>query len=169
MNGQKKYGGWVFFFCMAPWLLVLVLMLGFLMVSNLGWLKLVIPNLPYQWARGIGTFVILVLTACALKLTFKCIDHPSKVWHWNPFLVSMVAFWALFPPSWFFLEHALFEHGLIALFNGESCEPHCPSDICESELTRLDTYAGLASKIWAGMAATFAVAIGLSKGKASSG
>jgi hypothetical protein len=119
----------------------------------------------YQCARVIGTLVILGLTSWALKRAFGFIGKATPPWYSDSFLVSMVVFWALFPPAWFFVEYTLFEHGQIALVSGEVCMPHCHSDFCNAELARLDTYAGFASKIWAGMGATLAGVIALSRGK----
>lgn len=117
----------------------------------------------YVNARFAGLVLILVLTALALVRAYSYSGESSTPWYKDGFLLAAVFFWALFPPTWFFTEFVLFEHGHIDLSDGSRCSPSGYSNVCKHELGRLKAYADLASKIWAGMAAVFATTIALSK------
>ena len=117
----------------------------------------------YVSARVVGLVVILVLTGFALARAYSYSGPTETPWYRDGFLLAAIFFWGLFPPTWFFTEFSLFEHGRIRLLNGTLCDPRNYSNVCENELKRLKAYADLASKIWAGMAALFATTVALSK------
>jgi len=122
-----------------------------------------IPYSAYVSSRVVGTGFILVLTGFALVRAYSYVLKPSPPWYRDGFLLAAIFFWALFPPTWFFTEYSLFEHGYIVLSDGSRCDPHEHCGTCKHELDRLKAYADLASKIWAGMAVLFATTVGLSK------
>jgi hypothetical protein len=68
-------------------------------------------------------------------------------------LISLVIFWALFPPMWFFTEYFAFDCGYIELPSHSN-----PAKISETKefLGGLKEYAGFAAPVWAGFGAIFA-------------
>ena len=71
-------------------------------------------------------------------------------------------FWALAPPSYFFVEYYAFDQGFI-----EWDKPaKCAADLSRQCLADLKTYSDLASKFWAGAGAMFVATTALAKNAA---
>lgn len=76
-------------------------------------------------------------------------------WYTHSPLLSLVVFWALFPPLWFFAEYYFIDSGFVGL---------PASGAKKSEvLASLKVYADFAAKIWAAVGALLAVLLALLK------
>lgn len=122
----------------------------------------------YQLIRFAGAAAALCFMTTAFLRALGHVANRSA-WSEDSFLIWSMLFWALFPPSWFFVEYAMFDLGQIALPRPD--EPTCNglSEIgkkdtyCEDYLDRLQVYAALASKIWAAVGAALAAIVAIGK------
>lgn len=90
----------VVFFWTLPWL---VLLLVLLLLPSLG---AKIPYEVYRTARHLALLVLIALAVIGLLRAFKLVGwHREQPWYTVGFLVALVLFWGLFPPSWFFTEY----------------------------------------------------------------
>ena len=100
-----------------------------------------------------GAIVLLpILAAFGIAIAWKFIGGKKNdpPWYTSGFLVALVVFWAIWPPTWFFVEYLLFEIDKISL----------PSGIHKKDfLTHIKAYADLASKIWTAVGAALGGAI----------
>jgi hypothetical protein len=109
----------------------------------------------YQRARLIVLLVMLALALAGLVRAFEMFGVKSTdPWYTSGFLVALVLFWGLFPPTWFFTEYLMFDNGSIQL----------PPDTDKVKfLAALKTYADLGSKVWVAVGAALATTIGFAK------
>jgi hypothetical protein len=120
----------------------------------------------YQSIRIVGAVVVLCLMTKAFLRAFCHVANRSA-WSADSFLIWSVLFWALFPPSWFFVEYTMFDLGQIALpLNKGTCgglSEVGKETYCQAFLDRLQAYATLASKIWAAVGAMLAAVVAIAK------
>jgi hypothetical protein len=143
----------------SPWLLA---SLALLLAPFAGF-----PRVTYGVYAGIrgGAFVgLLVLVVAGFVVAWRHVGghQDQRPWYTSGFLVSLLIFWAVFPPSWFFLEYMLFDRGQIALPGGATCMP-MQTGACADFLARTKIYADLASKIWAAVFAALGAAIAVAR------
>lgn len=152
----------------APWIALIALLL---FLSQVGQVR--IPYETYKFWRGIGILLLVVLAFVGILRALDIVGEPTQaVWYTKPFLVSLVLFWGLFPPSWFFLEYLLFDRGVFvvpvcdaqpAVTAVTAAEPKCLPITKAEFLPSVKTYSDLASKIWFAISAALGVAIGLAR------
>lgn len=118
-----------------------------------------LPYVGYNIIRVLGVIALLVLSVWAfLEASSYVASHQP--WYTSPLLVSLVIFWALFPPSYFFLEYLSIDNGSLELpKRGVFCTEESRTQYCAYILERTKTYADLASKIWAAVAAVIGATI----------
>jgi hypothetical protein len=132
--------------------------------------------IPYEAARifrrlAAGLLVVLAVWGLLAALGGAA-DANGPPWYTSTLLLSLVLFWGLAPPAWFFTEyylidtHTLSPHpdtaaamaaALAAKNPGEAARLH--ADL----LASTKTYADLASKVWLAVGAALASAITLVK------
>lgn len=146
----------------AIWLLPSLLLLS--------WPILKLPVIPYGlylWVRNIAVIVLIMLVFVGITKAASYIGPAAKSpWYTSATLVSLVLFWSLFPPSWFFLEYFMFDTGYLALPDKVAKAMATSSDSAKvkAEFMALTaTYADLSSKIWISVGAALATAIAVSR------
>ena len=121
-----------------------------------------IPYRAYEWGRVLLAALLLVLVVSGLLVAVHRVRHEKRLFA-SPFLVSLLIFWAIAPPGWFFIEYLLFDQGQIKLPDGKICGSSDAAAQCQSFLASTKIYADLASKIWAGAAAAIATVFAIAK------
>lgn len=143
----------------AYWAFPLLLVLA---ISTERWNEPFVPYDAYKrtlWCAGVS-LVGLLLFGVYRASKFLQPQHKSvkgKNWYHDPVLVFLLVFWALCPPSYFFVEYYAFDQGFIAWSNSD------PIKTKPDFLKDLRTYAELASKFWAGAGAVFGTVAALAK------
>lgn len=125
---------------------------------------LAIPYDTYVAVVWVGAIILVGLVFFGLVTASNYIGmsgatKPETAWYENPWLASLIIFWALFPPSYFFVEYYAIDKGLISL-------PEPLPDGIDSKarlLVATKTYSDLAAKIWAGASAILATVLAVSK------
>ncbi len=113
--------------------------------------NLSIPYDIYFWLRSIGAVVIFVMGIATTVITFKrAMGQWREEWELDGRIISLVVFWALFPPMWFFTEYYCFDTGLVGLPEGATKDTF---------LAQSRHYAGFAANIWAAFGALLAFVI----------
>jgi hypothetical protein len=89
----------------------------------------------------------------------KPTETPELHWYQDCILLALLVFWALGPPSYFFVEYYAFDQGFI-----EWDKPaKCAGELSRQCLADLKVYSDLASKFWAGAGAMFVALTALAK------
>lgn len=83
-------------------------------------------------------------------------------WYQDSVLVALLVFWALGPPSYFFVEYYAFDQGFVEWRDPAACVNNLKT-LC---LAEIKTYSDLASKFWAGAGAVFVTLTALAKNAA---
>jgi hypothetical protein len=153
------------FFWTVPWLGLLLVLLA---LPALGTVR--IPYALYATTRQVALLILIALAIIGLLRAFKLVGwHKEKSWYTVGFLVALVLFWGLFPPSWFFTEYYLFDTGTIELRPDVqralevAADEEAKAKIRDTFMSSVKTYADMASKVWVAVGAALATAIGFSK------
>lgn len=86
-------------------------------------------------------FVIaLLVIALAIYTVIRFSQAGARTGWWS---ISLIVFWTIVPPVWFFIEYFAFDHGVIVDAAGKAV----------GQLDSVKTYADYASKIWAAVLA----------------
>jgi hypothetical protein len=149
----------------VPWVALLV---GLLIVSSFTNVR--ISYAVYTYARRCGAVVLVVLAIVgilrALDLVGKKDDRP---WYTDGYLVALVLFWGLGPPTWFFTEYYLIDQRTLALPDelqlrfAAATDDKVRAEILAAYLAATKTYADMAAKIWVAVGAALVTTIGLVK------
>ena len=146
----------------AVWLLPLL----FLLVWPTLQLSVIHHNY-YVCARNIAILVLIILVFFGITKASRFIGSSADLpWYTSAWLVALVLFWGLFPPSWFFLEYYLFDSGYIALPQSVAeamANSSEPAKVKADFMASTKTYADLASKIWVAVSAALAATIAASR------
>jgi len=149
----------------SPWLALIAFLL---LISQVGHVRISYES--YKFWRNAGALILIVIAVVGILRALDIVGGTHDPWFTIPFLVSLVLFWGLFPPVWFFLEYMLFDLEVFQL-------PGCPSAQASSQgvaancaipmkkefLSAMKVYADMAAKIWAAVGVAVGVAIGLAK------
>lgn len=131
-----------------------------------------VPQIPletYKGMRYVVIFGLLFASIIAIKTAWRYIGGPkdAEPWYTNGYLVGAVVFWAIAPPSWFFIEYLMFDSGQIAIPTDIPCKaPGTAECLLEQKaeyLKHVKTYADMASKIWAAVGASLGATIAASR------
>jgi hypothetical protein len=140
------------------------------MLFLLLWPMLPLPSIPYACyyaARHGAVFVLLCLAALGVWRAGRLAGSESSApWYTSAALVALTLFWALFPPSWFFLEYFLLDAEAIALPPDVVVEIELagrPAEAKAAFLATTKTYADMSAKIWASVGVSLATAVALAK------
>jgi hypothetical protein len=93
-------------------------------------------------------------------------QNKGSPWYTNGFLVALVLFWGLCPPTWFFTEYYLVDQRALGLppdvveAMTAAVDDKTKKDAFAAHLAATKTYADLASKIWFAVGAALATAVG---------
>jgi hypothetical protein len=123
------------------------------------------PYGAYRTLRSLGAIVLLGLAFYSIYAVAQLVSQTMATkaptvpatpapWYTHGIILSLVVFWALFPPLWFFAEYYFVDSGFVALPPGTT-----KVDL----LSSLKSYADFASKIWAAVGALLAVLLALLK------
>ena len=150
----------------VPWLLTLLVLLA---LPAFGEVE-IISYAVYALARKAVLVVLIALAIIGLLRAFKLVGwHKEQPWYTVGFLVALVLFWGLFPPSWFFTEYYLFDTRTVALppevqrAIDAATDEDSRAKIRTAFMSGVKTYADMASKVWVAVGAALATAIGFSK------
>jgi hypothetical protein len=140
------------------WTVVWVAVLGIPMLLAMCGVR-VFSYSVYHTLRLLGAIVLLFLALYSIYTLAQLIAQPlatkaTAPWYTHGTMLSLVVFWALFPPLWFFAEYYFVDSGFVA-------PP--PGTTKEDLLSSLKSYADFASKIWAAVGALLAVLLALLK------
>jgi len=101
----------------------------------------------YSHARNwLAAPLCLFALACTIFFGTKHIFEDKTSVHLNGWSISLLLFWALFPPLWFFVEYFAIYDGRIAA-DPKIYGPDLPSQI--------KTFADFSAKIWAAFAVVY--------------
>jgi hypothetical protein len=122
----------------------------------------------YQATRRAIALIIPALAVATLLLAaYRVTRDQAPPWWTSPTLVSLALFWALFPPSWFFIEYLALDGGAInlpkdkdLLLNEFKLSASTSESVKEAVLKHARTYADLAAKFWAAVGAALALIVG---------
>ena len=152
----------------APWVAVL---LGLLIAAT--FTKAQISYSNYQTIRAIVALLLVGLAVVGILRALELVGtKDDKPWYTIGFLVALVLFWGLCPPTWFFTEYYLFDQGTLALpdemqkkFDAAKLikDQKAMTEIQAPFLSATKIYADLASKIWVAVGAALATTIGFAK------
>jgi hypothetical protein len=149
----------------SPWLAVIAFLL---LISQIGDVRISYES--YKIWRNFGAGLLIVVAIIGILRALDIVGNSQDPWFTIPFLVSLILFWGLFPPIWFFLEYLLFDLGVFQLPNCPSAtispqgaEINCVAPMKKDFLPALKVYADMAAKIWAAVGVAIGVAIGLAK------
>jgi hypothetical protein len=124
----------------------------------------------YLILRTVGILILIAFFAYGLGVAWRYIGgDATDSWYTNALLVFLVLFWALFPPSWFFLEYFLFDHEIIKLPLDLKCQADGGNIDCAKQtlkatyLAETKVYADLASKVWGAVGASLGATIAVAK------
>lgn len=153
------------------WSLPWITLLGILLIIAT-WTTLSIPYGMYENGRAIGLGIMIVLAVAGLLRAFDMIGTAGEPWYTISFLVALVMFWGLFPPTWFFTEYLLFDRETIQF--PEDVRQAIERAELEKDLRRVaeikkeflgvkKTYADMGSRIWVAVGAALGTTIGFAK------
>lgn len=116
------------------------------------------------WA--VGPLLVLTLLLGAYRAS-KFIPPKSETvtnlhWYQDGVLVALLVFWALAPPSYFFVEYYAFDEGFVEWRKPCACLGNLKA-VC---LAEIKIYSDLASKFWAGAGAVLVALVALAKNAA---
>jgi hypothetical protein len=127
----------------------------------------------YVSGRYVVIGAMLAMAVAGLLIALEIVgSHKGDPWFTVGLLVALVLFWALFPPSWFFVEYLSFDRGAFLLPSDlqeayEAAEQRSDvkamADLRAKHLGETKTYADLASKVWVAVGASLGSAIALTK------
>ena len=154
----------------APWVLLLATLLVCAFAPTVH-----ITHDHYIVARGIAIVAMLVLAFVGLLRALDLVGaQKNQPWHTDGFLVALVLFWGLFPPSWFFIEYLLFDRNTFLLPPEDQSlyeaamkagKVAVAEDIKARYLASIKPYVDLASKVWVSVGAALGAAIGLARAR----
>lgn len=147
-----------------PWIAVLV---GLLVYGAFG-SGTSIPYDIYTWVRRLCAVGLAGLGVAGLAYALEWTDKSKgQPWFTIPLLVSLVLFWGVFPPTWFFTEYYLFDQRrlqwppeLREALVAAGTDKKAAADLVAGHLAAVKVYADLASKIWLAVGAALGTAIG---------
>jgi hypothetical protein len=149
----------------APWLALIAVLL---LISQVGDVRISYER--YKFWRNLGILILIGVAIIGILRALDIVGASQEPWYTIPFLVSLVLFWGLFPPVWFFLEYLLFDLGVFQLptcpnaaVSSQGAEANCVAPIKKDFLPALKVYADMAAKIWAAVGVALGVAIGLAR------
>lgn len=150
--------------CTALWAAVLIAML---VLTRLKRDQVLVSAIPYSDYRNVVWIVGPLLVGLILYGVYRASRYiPMSAsspnigpWYGDWFLVALLIFWALGPPSYFFVEYYAFEEGLLQCWNHE--KPKKDDKVPCLEDVRI--YGDLASKFWAGAGAVLLAFTALAK------
>ena len=122
-------------------------------------------------------FALIVLMLCfAVAGLLRAFDlvgtNTGKPWFTDALLITLVVFWGLFPPMWFFVEYLSFDRGSIALPQElvdliAAAETDKRKEVAEKQtatfLSSTKLYAEMSAKVWAAVGTVLAGIIALVK------
>jgi hypothetical protein len=144
-----------------------------LLLLNAQFKMVVIEHQTYVAWRAILIFILLGLGIWGLLRSFDLLKaHAGDPWYTDPLLVSLVLFWGLFPPMWFFVEYLSFDRGSFALplvvpkeiqAAQANADPAAVENLRSDFLARTKLYADMASKVWFAVGAALGAVISLTR------
>jgi hypothetical protein len=133
----------------------------------------------YEFGVRVAAVILVIVAIVGLCVALKNVGPDAKPWYTvgKGFLVALVLFWGLFPPTWFFLEYWLFDNGIFQMpeYLQKEWDSLVGSDKDKRDLVKAfelkakylaastKAYSDLALKIWVAVGAGLATAIGLAK------
>jgi hypothetical protein len=127
----------------------------------------------YELWRSVAIVLLFIFAFVGLLRAFDLAGaHKGDPWFTDPVLVALVLFWALFPPTWFFVEYLSFDNKTILL--PESMLDQIQNDeqsglIDKAIKVRTDflastkLYADMAAKIWAAVGTALGAVIAFAR------
>lgn len=133
----------------------------------------------YDNVRLLALVALVLLAIYGTALALERVGDSAGRPYTMGSLVALVIFWGLAPPSWFFTEYYLFDHGKVewsdewkdklalgiakASCTTEKCIAEAKIEVAGKLMSSIKTYADMASKIWAAVGLALGMAIGLKK------
>jgi hypothetical protein len=121
----------------------------------------------HQMARRLAAGLLVALAIIGMLYALDVVgQNKGSPWYTNGFLVALVLFWGLCPPTWFFTDYYLVDQKALGLPPDviadivAAVDAKGRKDVFTAHLAATKTYADLASKIWVAVGAALATAIG---------
>lgn len=121
----------------------------------------------YQIGRRMASGLLVALAIVGMLYALDVVgQNKGSPWYTNGFLVALVLFWGLCPPTWFFTEYYLVDQKALGLppdvvaAMKAAVDGKGKADVFAAHLATTKTYADLASKIWVAVGAALATAVG---------